>query len=414
MEPRSGAGVPRFVGGAGLTGGRVAFLAFLAAATVANVCYAPPLAAEFARSFGVSEKSAGLVTALSQIGYGAGILVIVPFGDLVEQRKLTVGLLAAVSVSLVAAAMAPGIHFLAAAAFFVGATTIIPQVLIPYAAALAAPSKRAVTIGTIQGALLVGILLARTVAGEVAGRWGWREVYWLAAGAMVALVALVWFYLPAHPPEGIAGTVKLASSMADLLRRQPLLRAYSASSALSYACFSVFWSTLAFLLFALPRHYGPAVAGRFGLAGAAGALTVPWIARWSNRSGTHFTGGAGLAVCLLSIPIFWAGSSSLVMLSAAVVVVDMGLQANHVSNQTAILSLVPGAAGRINGIYMFLRFAGGAFGSIAGAWAWQDFGWNGVCAAGAFFAAAAMACHLRARREEAPDAGLKAAAPRLI
>ena len=392
--------------GAGLSGGRVAFLAFIAAVTVANVCYAPPLAAEFARSFGVSEKSAGLVTALSQMGYGAGILVIVPLGDLIEQRKLIMTLLAAVSVSLVAAALSPGIHFLAAAAFLVGATTIIPQVLIPYAAALSTPGRRAGTIGTIQGALLVGILLARTVAGETADRWGWRSVYWIAASAMVVLAGLVWLFLPRHQPESSVGAFKLAASMGELLRSQPLLRSYSASSALSYACFSVFWSTLAFLLFSLPEHYGPAVAGRFGLAGAAGALTVPLIARWSNRRGTHFTGGTGLVVCLLSIPVFWAGSASLAGLAAAVVIVDMGLQANHVSNQTAILSLVQGATGRINGIYMFFRFLGGAIGSIAGAWAWQDFGWAGVCATGAVFAAAALVCHSRAGREEAMNLAL--------
>jgi nitrate/nitrite transporter NarK len=136
--------------------------------------------------------------------------------------------------------------------------------------------------------LLVGILLARTVAGETADRWGWRSVYWIAASAMVVLAGLVWLFLPRHQPESSVGAFKLAASMGELLRSQPLLRSYSASSALSYACFSVFWSTLAFLLFSLPEHYGPAVAGRFGLAGAAGALTVPLIARWSNRRGTHF------------------------------------------------------------------------------------------------------------------------------
>jgi predicted MFS family arabinose efflux permease len=373
-------------------------MAFVSAAAVANVCYAAPLAAEFARDFGVSEKSASLVTALSQVGYGLGILAVVPFGDLREQRKLVVGLLAAVSAGLVAAGFAPNIHFLAVAALFVGATTIIPQVLIPYAAALARPEQRSRVIATIQRALLMGVLLARAVAGEIAERWGWRSVFWISAGLMVILGVMVWFCLPAHQPVARATPVELVGSMRDLFLHQRLLRVYGASSALCYASFSVFWSTLAFLLAAPPHHYGPSVPGRFGFAGAAGALAVPLVARWSNRRGTHFTGGAGLAICLVSIPVFLAGRDSLLLLAAAVVLIDVGLQANHISNQTEILSLDATATSRLNGIYMFLRFVGGALGSVIGGWAWQEFGWPGVCAAGAGLGTLALLCHRLARR----------------
>jgi predicted MFS family arabinose efflux permease len=376
--------------------GRVAFLAALAALTVANVCYPQPLVAEFARDFHVSEKSAGVVTALSQIGYGTGILAIVPFGDLKERRKLIVALLGAVALSLILAALAPNIRVLALAGFLVGATTIIPQVVIPYAAALSPTNSRAATIGTIQSALLIGILLARTAAGGIAQLWGWRSVYWISSALMATLALLVWFTLPPNEPAEHMDFLGIVRSMKSYFEREPVLRIYSTSSALCYASFSVFWSTLAFLLYAPPHHHGPGVAGSFGLAGVAGALAVPFVARWSSQRGTHFTGGLGLAMCLLSIPLFYFGRNSLLLLGASVMLIDLGLQANHVSNQAEVLSLHLKATSRLNGIYMFMRFLGGAFGSLTGAWAWVHFGWAGVCWAGVALICDAWISHSKA------------------
>src|SRR3954469_13519775 len=154
---------------------------------VANNYYAQPLLADMGRYFGASDRRMGLVAMLSQVGYAAGLLLFVPLGDRLERRSFIVVMLGAVTVALLGVAVAPNFAWLAVASLAVGVTTVTPQLLVPFAAHLAAPAERGRVVGTVMSGLLIGILAARTVSGLVGDVLGWRAMYVIAAGLMVVL-----------------------------------------------------------------------------------------------------------------------------------------------------------------------------------------------------------------------------------
>ncbi|MDB5988281.1 MAG: transporter [Nevskia sp.] len=360
------------------------FLGFVCAATVANAYYNQPLLGEFARYFGSSAHVAGLIATLCQIGYGIGILLIVPLADVRERRSLILLLLGGVSLALLAAASAMNLAWLYAASLLIGLTTIVPQIIIPYAAGLAEPAQRSTVVGTVQGGLLVGILLARTVSGAIGNWLGWRWVFLLAAALMLVIGWLIHRHLGKQEVRDTSLSYRgLLASMLRFFVEIPALRHSCLSAASSFAAFSAFWTTLAFLVESPAYGYGPAVAGAFGVVGAIGALTAPYAGRLSDLKGTPFTLLLANLLCLAAFGILYFGSLGLLpLLVVGVLVLDTGAQANHIANQSEVFSHCPKAAARLNGVYMFCRFLGGALGSITGSWAWSYGGWHAVCAVG--------------------------------
>jgi len=242
-----------------------------------------------------------------------------------------------------------------------------------------------------MGGLLIGILLSRTVSGLLGARFGWRAVYVMAAGGMLALAATLRALLPPQRPERVVPWGELYRSIGALVRREPVLRQHSVLGALTFAAFSVFWSTLAFHLAALPAHYGSGVTGAFGVVGVVGALAAPLVGRFADRGDPRIINGAAIATVAASFGALWLWSGSLVGIAVGVVLLDLGAQANHISNQARIFALDPALRNRLNTVYMVSYFAGGASGSWLGATAFARFGWAGVCGAGAALGVAALA-----------------------
>jgi len=357
----------------------VGLLAFSAGTIVANICYAQPLLAEMARVFGVSVSGIGFVAMLSQTGTATGMFLFVPLGDNRERRGLITLLLGAAFVSLCAMAAAKNILWLEMASFAVGATASTVHVIVPLAAQLAPEAKRGKVVGTVLSGLLLGILLARTFSGFAAGLFGWRAVYWIAAAAMLILALLLRMRLPECPPQHSLSWIALIRSIGHLVRKYRALRESALLGAAFFCAFSAFWTTLAFLLQTPPYHYGPPVAGLFGLVGAAGALCAPFAGHVTDRRGPRFTILAALLLTLASFVLLAAFGTSLAGLIAGVILLDLGVQAGHVANQTRIYAIDPAARSRLNTVYMFMYFAGGSLGSYGGAIAWAHWGWIGVC-----------------------------------
>ncbi|NMO19886.1 MFS transporter [Pyxidicoccus fallax] len=363
--------------------GLVWFMAAASGATAANLYYNQPLLGDIGRELGATGGSLGLVPTLTQVGYAAGMLFIVPLGDSLERRRVIVTMSALVTLALVGAALAPSLPVMVLASFAVGATTVIPQLLVPLAAHLAPAAQRGRVVGTVMSGLLIGILLSRTAAGFVGTHLGWRAMFWIAAGLMLALGALLRFLLPAQPPMAAMQYPALLRSLGHLARTEPVLRLHSLLGALTFGAFSVFWSTLALYLQSLPEHYGPQVAGLFGVVGVAGALIAPLVGRYADTRGDRRINALAIGVLLLSFVVMWPLGRWLWGIALGVVLLDLGAQANHISNQTRVYSLQPEARSRLNTIYMVTYFAGGAGGSWLGTTAWTNGGWTGVCAAGA-------------------------------
>ena len=355
-------------------------MAIACCVAVANLYYIQPMLADMGRSFAVSAGTIGFTATLGQLGYASGILLIVPLGDKYNQRTLIVGMLVAVTIALVFMALAPSITLLGVASFLVGLTTVVPQLIIPFAASLASEKTRGQVVGTVMSGLLIGILIARTVSGVVGAQLGWRAMYWIAAVMMVILIFLMRFLLPDdRAQKGTLSYPRLLKSLWDLLRNEPVLRETSIFGAMLFGAFSAFWVTLSFLLETPPYHYGSEVAGLFGLVGVAGALAASLVGRVADRGGARKANGLSILITLASFIIMWLTGQWLAGLIIGVILLDLGTQGNQVASQTRVYSLDPMARNRLNTVYMVLYFVGGSVGSLLGTWGWNLARWNGVC-----------------------------------
>jgi predicted MFS family arabinose efflux permease len=384
------------------------FIAGAVGLIVANIYYIQPLLADIARAFSMSPAKAGTVATLMQLGTVSCMLMVVPLGDIRERRTLIASLLLVLALGLAGLALAPNYACLAVAAFIVGGSGSVVHLLVPFAAALAPPAQRGHVVGTVIGALLMGILLARTVSGYLGAMLGWRAVFAGAACLMVLLTVLVRVFLPVSVPGTHMSYPELFRSMAAMVREQPILRESSFYGAALFCAFSAFWTSLVFLLESPPYHYGSVAAGLFGLVGAAGAAFAPVIGRLTDRVGSRKAVGFGLVLAIASFGVLGALGHRLWGLILGVLLMDLGVQAGHVANQAWIYSLVPSMRSRLNSVYMTSYFIGGSTGTFLGALGWQLFGWWGVCG----FALAALLCGLGVYAwNYRPEADRRAAAP---
>jgi predicted MFS family arabinose efflux permease len=344
--------------------------------TVANIYYNQPLLGDFAAYFKVDAWKAGLVATAAQVGYGAGLLFFVPLGDLLERLRLILVLIGSCAVSLVGVACAPALPFLIFAQLLVGMSAVSAQVLIPLATDLVAPDQRGKLIGALMSGLLCGILLGRVFAGFVSDWFGWRAVYGAAAIAMALLGLILRSRLPHRPPSIRMSYPQLMFSMLALLRTQPTLLTASVISALSFASFSAFWTTLSFLM-AERFHLGASESGLFGIIGLVGAAGAPWAGKLSDRKGSGFTIALALLISAVSYILMglWVTLGGLIV---GVFLMDLGVQSIQVAAQSQVIALLPEARSRLNTLYMVGRFGGGALGSAFGALAWSVGKWPGV------------------------------------
>jgi predicted MFS family arabinose efflux permease len=291
-------------------------------------------------------------------------------------------MLLAVALALVGTALAPTFPLLGLASLAVGVTTIAPQLLIPFAATLAAPYERGRIVGTVMSGLLIGILLARTFSGYISAHLGWQAVYWIAAGLMLVLAVTLRFALPMDRPVSEMGYLRLLKSLGQLIRSEAVLRETSVLGALVFGAFSAFWVALSFFLEGAPYHYGSDITGLFGLVGVAGALTANIVGKMADRIPARRITGVVIVAVLCSFLLMWLAGQWLWCLIIGVILLDFGMQGTQVSNQTRVYSLNPAARSRLNTVYMVSYFVGGSLGSMLGSYGWSIAGWNGVCVVG--------------------------------
>jgi predicted MFS family arabinose efflux permease len=385
------------------------YMALSTGLIVANIYYGQPLLAEIARQFALSVTQAGALAMATQIGAALGMLFFVPLGDTRERRALIIVLLLCSAASLLLFAAAPNALCLAFASLAVGATASIVHVIVPFAAHLAPPQQRGRVLGIVLSGLMFGILLGRTLSGFIGAHFGWRYVYLLAAVFMVGLALTARFFLPRSEAEISLRYAALLRSVAELVMRHSGLRESALLGALLFAGFSAFWTTLVFLLARPPYHYGAEVAGLFGLVGAAGALGAPLVGRLADRHGARNTLGIALLIVLASF--VWLGLLGHVMvgLIIGVILLDLGVQSGHVSNQARIYAIAPEAKSRLNTVYMVTYFTGGSLGSLLGAASWRFAQWRGVCGFALISTTLALAVYWRGHRRHGKSGNIASA-----
>ncbi|QED81645.1 MFS transporter [Escherichia coli] len=353
---------------------------------VASNYYAQPLLDTIARNFSLSASSAGFIVTAAQLGYAAGLLFLVPLGDMFERRRLIVSitLLAACGMLITASSQSLAMMILGTA--LTGLFSVVAQILVPLAATLASPDKRGKVVGTIMSGLLLGILLARTVAGLLANLGGWRTVFWVASVLMALMALALWRGLPQMKSETHLNYPQLLGSVFSMFISDKILRTRALLGCLTFANFSILWTSMAFLLAAPPFNYSDGVIGLFGLAGAAGALGARPAGGFADKGKSHHTTTFGLLLLLLSWLAIWFGHTSVLALIIGILVLDLTVQGVHITNQTVIYRIHPDARNRLTAGYMTSYFIGGAAGSLISASARQHGGWAGVCLAGATIA----------------------------
>jgi predicted MFS family arabinose efflux permease len=360
----------------------VLLLAVACGLSVANNYYAQPLLPTIAHALDISTAAAGLIVTTSQISYAAGLLFIVPLGDVLNRRRLVVALLAVTTVALGAVAAAPSLALLCSAFALVGLTSVVAQILVPFSASLAGDDERGAVVGTVMSGLLTGILLARAISGIVAEVAGWRVVYLAAAALMCTLVVTLRLRLPQGSHAGDVPYSQLLRSVAGLVRTHAVLRRRMAYGALLFAAFTMFWTSMAFLLSSPPYRYPQWVIGLFALIGLIGTQCARASGRLADRGLTRRSTGIFIGLTLAGFAALAAGGHHLIALVAGIVLLDAGMQGTHILNQSTIYAIDPAARSRLTTAYMGAYFGGGAAGSVISAFAYAHAGWTGVCVAG--------------------------------
>lgn len=370
----------------GLSPALILLMSVATGLAVASNYYAQPLLDTIARAFNLSASSAGFIVTAAQLGYAAGLLFLVPLGDMFERRMLIVSMTLLAAGGMLITASSQSLTMMIIGTALTGLFSVVAQILVPLAATLASPEKRGKVVGTIMSGLLLGILLARTVAGLLASLGGWRTVYWVASVLMVVMALALWRGLPKVKQENHLNYPQLLASVFSLFTQDKLLRTRALLGCFTFANFSILWTSMAFLLAAPPFNYSEGVIGLFGLAGAAGALGARPAGGLADKGKSHMTTTAGLVLLLLSWAAIWYGHISVLALIVGILVLDLTVQGVHITNQTVIYRVKPEARNRLTAGYMTSYFIGGAAGSLISASAWQHAGWTGVCAIGAIMA----------------------------
>ncbi|HEU0065874.1 MAG TPA: MFS transporter [Sphingomonas sp.] len=384
-----------------LTPALTAIFAIACGVIVANLYYAQALIGDIAPALGLSESRAGAIVTLTQLGYGAGLFLIVSLADLVENRRLILLLTAGTCAGLIGIASSSGAAAFLAFSFVTGFCAVGAQIIVPLAAHLAPEATRGRTVGNIMGGLIAGIMLARPVANALAAVAGWRAIFIVAAVLTGALALVLARIVPERRPTKGPGYRALLGSSLTLLVRNPAIRRRTAYQAAMFAAFNMFWTAVPLVL-ARQFDLGQGGIALFALAGAGGALAAPFAGRLGDRG--HVRGGT-LAALALGIAAFalagWAAAAqALILLAVAAVLLDAATQTNQVLGQRVIYGIDPEARGRINAIYMTMVFLAGAAGSTLASVSFYHGGWTATATLGAGIAAAALLLFLTEPRDQ--------------
>ncbi|EAA8388645.1 MFS transporter [Salmonella enterica] len=366
----------------GLSPALIVLMSVATGLAVASNYYAQPLLDTIAHHFSLSASSAGFIVTAAQLGYAAGLLFLVPLGDMFERRMLIVSMTLLAAGGMLITASSQSLSMMILGTALTGLFSVVAQILVPLAATLATPETRGKVVGTIMSGLLLGILLARTVAGLLANLGGWRTVFWVASALMALMAVALWRGLPKLKSDTHLNYPQLLGSVFSLFIHDKLLRTRALLGCLTFANFSILWTSMAFLLAAPPFSYSERMIGLFGLAGAAGALGARPAGGFADKGKSHLTTTVGLLLLLLSWLAIWLGHTSVLALIIGILILDLTVQGVHITNQTVIYRLHPDARNRLTAGYMTSYFIGGAAGSLISASAWQHAGWAGVCLAG--------------------------------
>lgn len=357
-------------------------LAIIAGISVANLYYNQPLLSMIRHELGISEFKANLISMVTQIGYAIGLLFIIPLADLYQRKKIILSNFIFLIFSLLSIASGKNIHIILIASFVTGVCSVIPQIFIPIASQFSQPKYKGRNVGIVVSGLLTGILASRVISGFIGELFGWREMYYIAAGMMLICAITIVRLLPDIQPNFTGKYHDLMASIWTLLKKFPQLRIYSIRAALNFGSFLAMWSCLAFKMSQAPFFANSDTVGMLGICGMAGALTASFVGKYVKKIGVRSFNFIGCGLILLSWLFLFVGANSYIGIIAGIIIIDIGMQCVQLSNQTSIFELAPQASNRVNTIFMTTYFIGGAIGTFLAGTCWELYEWHGVICVG--------------------------------
>ena len=357
-------------------------------ALAGNIYYAQPLVALIGDAMGLPTASESLIFTTVQLGYAIGLLFLVPLGDLFENRKLILALMALNVASLAGLAFAPGLSMLFAMLLVVGFTSTAAQVIVPLAASLAPAARRGQVVGNVMMGLFIGILLSRPISSFLADHFGWRGVFVFSAVVIAGLAVWGVFAIPRRVPQGRHAYLRLIGSLAGLMATQPVLRRRSVYQTAMFSVFTVFWTASPIVL--LRQGYSPSEIALFALAGVSGVFAAPIAGRLADRDYVRPGTVVSLSLGIITFALAWVSNANYWVLMLAGALIDFGVQGNMVLSQREIYQLDESIRGRLTSAYMTTFFLGGAAGSALTSPILEAFGWTGICLFGGLVPLAAL------------------------
>jgi predicted MFS family arabinose efflux permease len=375
----------------------VVMLSIIAAFMVANLYYNQPLLDVIAKDIKVSSIEANFLAVIVQTGYALGLLFIIPMGDLFSQRKLILSCISVALLMTTVMSFATDIHVMWTASLFIGISSIVPQLCMPVAGQYSEPENKSRNMGYILTGLLVGILASRVLGGIIGKQFGWRMMYEINILIMILCLFFTWRLFPKMKKNFTGSYADLMRSVFHIFKSYPQIRLNSLRAGLAFGSMLSVWSCLAFHLAGSPFHAGSDMVGLLGLCGVAGAVASMGIGKYVERLGVKRFSIMGSLIQILAWLI--AGIfNSFAGLISAVILVDIGLQFQQLSNQSGCIQTLPSAANRVNTIFMTTYFVFGALGTFVSSLGWSILGWTGVCLVGLLFACCSIIVSLRDKK----------------
>ena len=373
-------------------------MAVVAGFTVANCYYNQPLLELIRHDIGISEQHANLITVITQIGYALGLCFIIPMGDLFSRRRIVVVNMMMAALMAIVIGLAQNVWMIWGASLVIGASSVIPQIFIPIAGQFSAPENKSRNMGIVLSGLLTGILASRVLSGFI-GEWlGWREMFFIAAGVMVVCMAITLKMLPDMKRNFEGSYLALMKSVWKIYASNPLIRLYSTRAAFGFGSMLAIWSCMAFHLAQPPFLAGSDMVGMLGACGIAGAVIAGDMGKYVPRFGIRRFSLVGALVQIAAWAIAWFCRDSYIGLIISIILVDVGLQCQQLSNQSRCIQQVPNAANRANTIFMTTYFIGGSVGTFCAGIGWSFAGWMGVCTVGLIFAVVSLGITIVSRK----------------
>jgi predicted MFS family arabinose efflux permease len=384
-----------------LSSGLIFLMAFACGAMVANLYYAQTLIDEIGPEIGLSKALAGTIVTLTQLGYGLGLFLLVPLGDLFENRRLALLMTTGTFLGTVGIACSRGPASFLIASLVTGVCATGAQILLPLASHLSPPERQGRIIGQIMSGLLGGIMLARPLASFMTENFGWRSVYFLSAALMALIGFLLALTLPRRIPPARKSYGAILWSMISLAKSYRQLRLRSIYQAAMYVAFNLFW-TAAPLVLLRQFHFSQNQVAIFALAGAGGAFVAPLAGMLADHGKSRLTtliAHVLLVSCFVAADVVVA-AGSVIAFAAIAVLLDAAIQLNQITSQKIVFEISTEARGRVNSIYLTTMFAVGASGSLIGSASFEAGGWLLSTAIGATIGAVSLGIFLFRDRAE--------------